>query len=249
MLNDSHIHVGQFREIYTSPYELVGFLDNVGVDHFAVSSTTIWEENYEKVLSEIHELLSLAPNRIAPVLWITPVMLENGGLDIFIGSNIDWKCVKVHGVHPWTDEGIQHCVDVARQLHVPLLFHTGGFEQCEAGVYKPIITKNPDVVFILAHARPVDQTIEVMQQCPNTWADTAFTPKDAISKLVANGFSDRLLWGTDYPIARSYYADQDCMALYHNKLDQLRRICTMKQFTDITYNNYNRLFNSVKILC
>ena len=45
MICDSHIHVGQFRDIYTSPEELVSFLDKVGVEKFAVSSTSIWEED------------------------------------------------------------------------------------------------------------------------------------------------------------------------------------------------------------
>ena len=53
MICDSHIHVGQFRDVYTSPEELVAFLDDVGVDKFAVSSTSIWEEDYDKVLHEI----------------------------------------------------------------------------------------------------------------------------------------------------------------------------------------------------
>ena len=101
MLNDSHIHIGQFREIYTSPNELVKFLDSVGVDNFAVSSTTIWEENYNKVIKEISELIRLAGARVFPILWISPLMLKNGGLNIFLQSGITWKCVKVHGVHPW----------------------------------------------------------------------------------------------------------------------------------------------------
>lgn len=242
MLNDAHIHVGQFREIYTSPRELVDFLDNVGVNHFAVSSTTIWEENYEKVLSEIHELLLLAPHRVIPVLWITPSMLENGGLKLFLGSDIVWRCVKVHGVHPWTDEGIQRCVEVARHLHVPLLFHTGGFELCEAGVYLPIVKQNPDVTFILAHARPIEQTIEVMQQCPNAWADTAFTPIECIRQLMDAGFEDRVLFGTDTPLQRIYNLELSWEDAYTRNVYQIRGAITIKQWKKISYINSQRLF-------
>ena len=67
MICDSHIHVGQFRDIYTFPEELVSFLDKVGVEKFAVSSTSIWEEDYDKVLHEIQTLVYLAKDRAYPI--------------------------------------------------------------------------------------------------------------------------------------------------------------------------------------
>lgn len=242
MLNDSHIHVGQFREIYTSPRELVDFLDCVGVNHFAVSSTTIWEENYGKVLSEMRELLSLTPNRVSPVLWISPAMLENGGLQLFFESGINWKCIKVHGVHPWEEEGLLRCVEVARQLRVPLLFHTGGFEQCDAGVYLPIIKNNPDVIFILAHARPVDQAVMVMQQCSNAWADTAFAPVDTVLQLMNAGMENRVLYGTDTPLQKIYYSTFDWKQIYLSNIANIQKALTNEQWEKIAYVNYNKLF-------
>ena len=78
-LFDAHIHVGQFREIYETPAELVAYLTGVGVGKFAVSSTTICEEDYDKVIREIKELVALASGRVFPVLWLTPLSLHNGG--------------------------------------------------------------------------------------------------------------------------------------------------------------------------
>lgn len=242
MICDSHIHVGQFRDIYTSPQELVSFLDKVSVDKFAVSSTSIWEENYDKVLHEIQTLICLAKDRVYPVFWITPSMLRNGGIQQMLESGITWHCVKIHGVHPWNHKRIQEVTDIARQLHVPMLLHTGGFEQCEAGEYFSLITKNPDVTFILAHARPIDQTIEIMQHCPNAWADIAFTPIENVQELIQNDFVDRVLWGTDYPIQRAYYKDADQKQLYLKRLDEVRSIAHGIVFDELTYNNFNRLF-------
>lgn len=56
MLFDSHIHFGQFYDLYTSPTELKRFLDSVGVERFAASSTTICEGDYDKVIAETREL-------------------------------------------------------------------------------------------------------------------------------------------------------------------------------------------------
>ena len=80
MFADSHIHVGQFREIYEQPKELVKYLFKVGVTHFAVSSTSICKDNYIKAIAEIREVITLAPSCVFPILWITPLSLQNGGV-------------------------------------------------------------------------------------------------------------------------------------------------------------------------
>ena len=242
MIYDSHIHVGQFRDIYTSPKELVSFLDKVGVEKFAVSSTSVWEEDYNKVINEVQALISLAKERVYPVLWITPTMLHGEGIEQMLNSGITWRCVKIHGVHPWDNESIQKVADVAHKLHVPMLLHTGGFEQCEAGQYLSLITKNPDVIFVLAHARPIEQTIEVMQQCSNAWADTAFTPVENVKALIQRDFSDRVLWGTDYPIQRVYYKDADQEQIYNNRVKEIREVMSETDFKKIIMVNFNRLF-------
>ena len=53
MLFDSHIHFGQFYDLYTSSMELKRFLDSVGVERFAASSTTICEGDYDKVMDKL----------------------------------------------------------------------------------------------------------------------------------------------------------------------------------------------------
>ena len=69
-LSDAHIHVGQFNDIYTSPQEVVAFMQQAGVEKYAVMSTTIWEEDYKKVLNEMRELVTLVPQSVLPILWI-----------------------------------------------------------------------------------------------------------------------------------------------------------------------------------
>ena len=96
MLIDSHVHIGQYYHIYTSPQDLLQLLDAVGVEQFAVSSTSICEGNYDKVLNELHELSAIARERVFSVLWIIPAMLKDGGLERFLSSSIQWRCLKIH---------------------------------------------------------------------------------------------------------------------------------------------------------
>lgn len=242
MICDAHIHVGQFRDLYTSSADLIRFLDKVEVDKFAVSSTTIWEEDYPKILREIEELIHLAGNRVCPVLWISPAMLDNGGIEEFLNHKIDWRCIKVHGVHPWTTENIYRCVEIARRLAIPLLFHTGGYEQCEAKVYAPIAMANKDVTFVLAHARPIEQALAVMKACPNVYADTAFTPMDAVKQLIDEGFASRVLFGTDYPLQRVFYPNTDISAMYQKQIEDTQTLMTTEQWELVSHLNFEKLY-------
>ena len=46
MLIDTHIHVGNFFNMYFSPLDVSKLLQRLDVNYYAVSSTTICEENY-----------------------------------------------------------------------------------------------------------------------------------------------------------------------------------------------------------
>lgn len=75
-LIDSHVHVGQFTSFYISPIDLSQLMNKIGVDYYAVSSTTMCDEDYQKVLSEIYELIRLDGEKVLPVMWITPEGLK-----------------------------------------------------------------------------------------------------------------------------------------------------------------------------
>lgn len=252
MFCDSHIHVGQFFDIYTSPRRLLSITKKIGIDHFAVSSTTICEENYTKVLREMSTLVKLGKDRVVPVLWITPLMVDNEFvIDAFLDSEIKWKCVKIHGaLHPdiWKpySKYMRKVISVAKQLGIPLLFHTGQFPFCEPNYYKKVIARHKRQIFILAHSRPVDQTISLMREYNNVWADTAFTPMDDIKQMVDAGFIDRMMWGTDLPIMQHFFGEPgkeyDFVSYYDDLKMQLHRILSHGDYEKLTSINFCRLF-------
>ncbi len=246
-LYDAHIHVGQFREIYETPAELVSYLTGVGVEKFAVSSTTICEEDYDKVIGEIKDLVALAASRVLPVLWLTPLSLHNGGKDKLLNSGIEWKCVKIH---PWLSPGgwredkddREIAISVARDLRVPLLIHTGETEGSYPLCFEHSIAKHQDVKFILAHGRPINEAIELMQKYENAWVDTAFMPIENVVKLCEQGLSDRVLWGSDYPIPKYYYPEADMKAYYLDFIQKLKDSVNKDDYELITHKNFERLF-------
>ena len=241
-LNDAHIHVGQFNDIYTSPREVVDFMQQAEVEKYAVMSTTIWEEDYEKVLYEIRELVALALQSVIPVLWLSPQMLLDGKLDMMLESGIRWRALKVHRNHPWSINGINECANIASELHLPLILHTGDFPHCEPNIYREIIQSHPQVTFVLAHCRPVEQAIAVMQECPNCYGDTAYTPFPDVQKLIESGLEDRILFGTDYPLQKIHNPQGDLLADYKAKVHDDWKVMSDEQWEKVSHVNFNKLF-------
>lgn len=239
---DFHTHLGQFYHIYTSPADLLRIMDDVGVDKFACSSTTICERNYGKVLNEVSELVQLAGNRVFPVLWIIPSMLRDGALQRFLNSDIEWKMLKIHPqINPteWQSGGnnLQYVIKLAKNMNLPLLIHTGEHPGCYPSLFERAIRYNPEVTFILAHGRPIQETIQLMLKYQNVWTDTAFMPKDVLRQLVDNNLSNRILFGTDIPINKYFYPRLSTEDFFHQQLDEMRKAIGDKQFQTIISNN------------
>lgn len=249
---DTHIHIGQFNKFYTSSESLLRFLDSADVDMFAVSSTTTCERNYDRVLREMRDLVNTAGNRVMPVLWVLPEMLEDNTIGTFLETGINWRILKIHpqispaGSWSPTSEITTKLLTLARTMTVPILIHTGETVGCYPDLFEETITQNPDINFILAHGRPVDETIRIMEQCHNCWCDTAFMPTEHIVKLCRHGMTDRVLWGTDYPIPKYFYPEKDMVRYYKCLLSELKESVSKNDFIKITETNAVRLlFNNL----
>lgn len=239
---DHHTHIGQFYDLHTSPSELIRIMDSVGVEQFACSSTTICEGDYNKVLLEMSELLMLTGHRLLPVLWIVPQMLHNDGLQRFLDSGIRWRMLKIHPqLHQleWQCAGanLRKVLHLAKQMHVPLLIHTGDFAGCYPSLFERAIRYNPSVMFILAHGRPIDETIALLQRYPNVLTDTAFMPLEHLAELCQRGLSHKILWGTDIPIQKYYNRSENLIDYYQNRLRELKTAITIEQYETILTNH------------
>ena len=246
-LIDSHIHVGQYFDRYFSPQQISYLMKTVGVDYYAVSSTTMCEENYPKVLDELHELIALDNEKVLPVMWITPEGLK-GNIAWFLESDIQWRCIKIHPYlhqESWVadSDNCNEVVDIARELKIPLLIHTGNESCCQAKKYEHLILKNHDVVFILAHGRPIDEASCLARKYSNVYVDSAFMPILDMQQIISSGLSHKLLWGTDMCIPAHFYPNADMREYYKWNLTELSKICSAAEYELITYRNACKIFN------
>ena len=246
MLVDSHIHVGQFTSFYVSPTDISQLMKKIGVNCYAVSSTTMCDEDYPKVISELHELIQLDGEKVLPVMWITPEGLK-GNIAWFLESDIHWRCLKIHPeLHPndWSADGalMTEVIDIARELSLPLLVHTGNKESCYAHKYESVYQNNPDITFILAHGRPNDEAIRKKKEYKNVFVDSAFMPICEMKKFIVNGLCYKLLWGTDMCIPKHFFPKINLESYYMEKISAFRAISTEDEFNQVTHLNAMRVF-------
>lgn len=247
MLIDTHIHVGQFKDLYFAPSAIHELMEQLDVDYYAVSSTTQCEEYYTKVLSEMKELIRLDGNKVLPIMWITPEAL-NGNIAWYLESNIKWRMLKIHpflNQMEWNPEGdlFAEALGISRELCLPLLIHTGNEDCCMSSIYEQAINNNPDIIFILAHGRPIVSALHIAATYSNAFIDSAFMPVEHMKMFVDSGLSEKLLWGTDMCIPKHFNHRLDMARYYKDKLEEFRKICNLKQFEDVTFKNAYRILN------
>lgn len=237
---DNHVHVGWYTDGYHSSKEVWQAEQAAGIDEIVVTSTTTCAELYKQVVREMRELIRLGGSRIHPVLWITPRMMNTWGISYMLHSKIPWQGVKMHwqAHRTWyyNKKLLHNALEIARWLNVPVLFHTGLFKECHASVFKKLCQKYNDLTFVLAHGRPLNETIDVLSNCFNTYVDTAFMPATDVKILADLGFSERILFGTDAPINKSFDSSLSTEKYIQNVISELQHTLIPIQ--------YNKLFEN-----
>ena len=238
-MTDNHVHIGWFSDGYHSPVQVWSSLCDAGIDEIAVSSTSTCAELYKVVVREMRELKRLGSDKIHPILWLTPRMMRTWGLRYMLHSKIQWQGVKMHWFahREWCGNRklVVQAIDVASRLKVPMLLHTGDDKCCEASIFEPLCLENPDVIFILAHGRPLIQTIQVLSHCANTLVDTAFIPIEDVLTLVDKGFPNRIIFGSDAPINQLYYNGLSTIQYIKRQIDELKEQLTISDFEAIMH--------------
>lgn len=242
-LGDVHVHVGHFGEgVCFSPGQVTGDMKALGVRRWIFSSTSTGNIPFPIVRREIEDTLELSGGEALPFLWVRPEMLMRSR-DLSRYFFREFQGLKVHGYQGWNPDGraLRRVFEIAAERGLPVMLHTGGRPWCEAGVYRKICMEFDTVPTILAHGRPVEQAIEVMRDCPNTYADTAFMPVRDIVRLKKNGLMSRTLWGSDFPVMKFFFKTP-VRRYYRRRIQAVSKAVGKDAFHEIAWKNIDALF-------
>ncbi len=203
-LIDAHVHVGQFRDTYFSPKVIAKFLLGLGVTRCAASATSAAIGRHEEAVRDIAELMEVSELETAPLLWVTPELLRRHRMLDKPLMAIPYRGIKLHPYsNHWTDAGLRRVLRIADDRGLPVLAHTGGNDESDAGRWLRLLDRHRFPV-VLAHGRPLDETLRVLDAHECAYTDTAFMPLPDVRKLIEAGYSSRVLFGSDTPIDRCY---------------------------------------------
>lgn len=221
---DHHVHIGRYSNgLFFDPVQTARELIILGVDRWVVSSTTmsLGCDFFDEALLEHLAMENEAPNQSIHALWVSPQMLD--AIDQWFLPM--FKLFKIHEkANAWTDTELECAAELAADRSIPILIHTGGTDRYDAGSYEWLCRKHPKTTFILAHGRPIDQAVRVLQNTENTLVDTAFMPIEDILLLIENGLSDRILFGSDYPLDRLFYPEESAIQRYKTRLMEIQTV-------------------------
>jgi len=225
---DIHIHVGHFRGLYFTPQDIVDAMRFLRVKRWAVSSTSTcaYVGGYDMACNELKKIIELAPYEAIPILWLTPDMIIESP-DLCKYKEIQYRMLKVHGFsHDWhaSDNLLEKVFIVAQNRNLPVLIHTGGRPESNAGRYAAISKNHPNVTVVLAHGRPIDETIMVMKQCQNVLVDTAFMPIEDMHELIKAKLETRIVFGSDYPLDSYFDPENSALNRYSERIKKLGNI-------------------------
>jgi predicted TIM-barrel fold metal-dependent hydrolase len=203
-LIDAHVHVGQFRDTYFSPKAVANFLLGLCVTRCVASATSAAIGRHEDAVRDIAELMDISELETAPLLWVTPELLRRHPM---LGKPLmdnPYRGIKLHpyAMH-WTDAGLRRVLRIADDRGLPVLAHTGGNDESDAGRWLRLLDGHRFPV-VLAHGRPLDEALRVLDAHECAYTDTAFMPLPDVRHLVAAGHCRRILFGSDIPIDRCY---------------------------------------------
>ena len=220
---DHHVHCGQYENQYYQPAYVIQTLGANGVKRVWLSSTTSnisWSDEYEKhmlikhVEDELEEAIiaGIQMNiEVTPFYWVVPQRHFEGEDITTVMKEFPYCGFKIHPrLKGWElsnkdNEALAEDIcKYADNNSLPILIHTGVDLLDTPDRFEKLFSKYTNIKFVLAHCRQIDTITRLFDQYENVYGDCALCPFQSIEMLCRAGFSNRLLFGTDFPITHWY---------------------------------------------
>lgn len=255
MIIDFHTHpyltweqnLCMYREAYSlSPIEQQEQLKKAGITKICgsvimpVKSDLLMETIRECNRSAI-KMKDLWGEFYLPGIHIHPFYIEESCMEIqwaagngihLIGELVPY----FHGWKSYEEKGLSEILDCAGQYHMIISYHSS-----DADVVDRMIEEHPEIPFVAAHPGErvrLEQHIRRMKKYPNLYLDLSGTGLfrfGMLKYMVDQVGSERILFGTDYPICNPGMYVQAVMCEEIKESDR----------ENIFWRNAERLFASV----
>lgn len=220
--------------------------NTVGVNHYLIHSVATTPKQVKSINEFIAESVNTNPDIFTGFGTLHPDS-EDIQSDFDHLIELGLKGVKIHPdfqQFAMNEERAFKMGEIINDGNVPLMVHCGDFRYNYSNPeqIKVFLDKFPNLTFIGAHFAGWsiwEEATEKLAGIPNLYVDLSsslydLTPKTAVDLIHAYG-SDKVLWGTDYPMW-----DSPSEMEYFNKLD-----LTEKEKSQILYDNAAKILGLI----
>lgn len=220
--------------------------NKVGVNHYLIHSVATTPKQVKSINEFIAESVNTNPDIFTGFGTLHPDS-EDIQSDFDHLIELGLKGVKIHPdfqQFAMNEERAFKMGEIINDGNVPLMVHCGDFRYNYSNPeqIKVFLDKFPNLTFIGAHFAGWsiwEEATEKLAGIPNLYVDLSsslydLTPKTAVDLIHAYG-SDKVLWGTDYPMW-----DSPSEMEYFNKLD-----LTEKEKSQILYDNAAKILGLI----
>ncbi len=229
---DAHVHIGQWKQKYFTAKNVFSTLIDSGKIGCNFMSTTsckplhfenhkeiidLYKKVKEEILNAIKTTLSINSNKHVfyanPYYWVVPLFHKNGITFEQVFDEVpEYKGLKIHPkAHNWNPEIkerenlLTKVFEFAQKKKLPIIFHTGSSESDDPILFEKWFKNYPTVKVTLAHCKNLKSIINLFDKYPQLNGDISFIPKENFDYLISNGYCDRLIYGSDFPINKTLY--------------------------------------------
>ena len=225
-LCDGHVHVGFDPAMGSFPPEWVARgIRALGLERCVVSSVTgaTGDAAGHRADDDLQTLAALIPGVTIPLLWLTR---DRPGISERVDLPPWYRGFKVHPyAQSWdpNDPHLHQAFRTARERCWPVLMHTGWTPESQAGRFAALYQDFPDVTVILAHGRPLDESIGLALSRERIFVDTAYMSQGEIRAFLQGCGHSRLIFGSDFPVDRHYFPRASAVRRYARRVAGLMR--------------------------
>lgn len=236
---DHHVHCGQYESAYFQPAYVIQALHVNGIKRIWLSSSTsniVWLNKDEKhmlikhVEDELKEAMAVGRDEnveVLPLYWVVPQRHHEGESIADVMNAFPYCGFKIHPrmkgwekYEPEIESLLFDICEYAESYRLPVLIHTGVDVIDSPDRFENLFSKYSTVTFTLAHCRKTDTIIRLFSQYSNVNGDCAFCPEESIKEINNAGYSERMHFGTDFPITFWYEKSPENRTVTYKELSE-----------------------------
>lgn len=265
---DTHVHIGgeavgfhmneamvlEAMEKYKIDFSIVSNGDAGEMDHQQNLLPEKMQVSQEEALARCLAFARKYPDKIGAAPWVKPYTqgLTRELTEMMKKNRNFIYAIKLHPFHSNvtpTDERMLPYIELAEELNLPVVSHTGGCQAASSKYMYEVAKIFPKVNFVMVHMElgtDNKEAVKYLGKLDNLYGDTTWVPMKTTLEVVKRYGSNKMLFGSDMPIdgVDTYLCNpKGERSMYQDYFYELPKLICKEDYENIMYKNALKLFH------